>query len=148
MNIEEQRFWAKVKQREPDACWFWQAARDRLGRGRVRFAGRTQAAYRVAFFLINPSVDRTLHVLHSCDNPACCNPKHLFAGTHTDNMQDKLKKGRPNGGGPPRVLEGTVVAVKRLKALGYSWKAITESTGASAVTIHRILRGHYDNAQN
>jgi hypothetical protein len=48
----------------------------------------------VAYFIATGEDPKELHVLHSCDNRSCCNPKHFFKGTHLDNQRDKWAKGR------------------------------------------------------
>ena len=57
---------------------------------------KTIGAHRLAahLFLNLPLNSDTLVVCHKCDMPRCFNPKHLFVGTHTDNMRDKIRKGR------------------------------------------------------
>lgn len=58
-------------------------------------------AHRVAFALSNGGVvDDDANVLHRCDNPPCCNPRHLFLGTNKENTQDMVAKGRQSA--PPR----------------------------------------------
>lgn len=59
-----------------------------------QFEDRMQSAHRVAWIIANGQFDRSLCILHKCDNPVCVRPDHLFLGTVADNNQDKLDKGR------------------------------------------------------
>jgi hypothetical protein len=95
------RFWAKVDKRGPDECWEWTGARQPQGYGTIGvYLGYRSYGYarsnRVAWELMRGPVPDGLHVLHSCDNPPCVNPNHLFLGTALDNIHDCIDKGRFN----------------------------------------------------
>lgn len=93
-----ERFWSKVDRsgNHPKGCWEWGASRIRKGYGSLGFKGKTCRSHRVAWELTYGEIPEGLHVLHSCDNPPCCNPNHLFLGTNLDNARDKEAKGRGN----------------------------------------------------
>jgi hypothetical protein len=55
-------------------------------------------------------------VMHSCDFPLCCNPKHLLVGTVKDNVLDKIKKGRGNDGAVNGMSKMTDDLVRQLRA--------------------------------
>jgi len=95
MTIEE-RFWSKVDKRGPDDCWEWKASLGRGGYGHFWPTRRkTMQAHRMAYELhYKIIVPKTTWVCHTCDNPKCCNPTHLFLGTPKDNTQDMLQKHR------------------------------------------------------
>jgi len=94
MKTLSQRFWEKVAVKSPDECWLWQAVKQRQGYGMIRADHRMQYAHRVAWKLTYGLIPSGLHVCHTCDVPGCVNPKHLFLGTHADNMRDMVNKGR------------------------------------------------------
>jgi hypothetical protein len=88
-------FWSKVDQSGgPDACWTWTLGRDKDGYGLTKVNRKTTRAHRVAWALANGPIPDGLWVLHECDNPPCCNPRHLWLGTVVDNGADKAAKGR------------------------------------------------------
>jgi hypothetical protein len=91
------RFWSKVDVRGPDECWLWKAARQVHGYGAFRVDGETKISSRFSFFLTHGRWPEGF-CCHSCDNPPCCNPAHLFEGSQDSNMKDAGSKGRmPRG---------------------------------------------------
>lgn len=88
----EERFWPKVD--KSGDCWTWTASLSRSGYGGFGFRGKVWKAHRVSYVLAYGEIPDGAHILHSCDNPPCVNPAHLRAGTRSDNMQDKVRRGR------------------------------------------------------
>lgn len=92
-----ERFWEKVDKRGPDECWEWTANRYRNNYGCFMLkAGTSIPAHRFAHILTHGSIASDILVCHSCDNPPCCNPAHLWPGTPKENAQDMIAKGRQN----------------------------------------------------
>jgi hypothetical protein len=69
----------------------------KAGYGRLVINGKYVGAHRVAYEVSKGRVMEGLFVCHHCDNPPCCNPAHLYAGTHQDNVDDKVRRGRARG---------------------------------------------------
>ena len=94
MNDKDlERFLDKVKILEgEDPCWEWQAGISR-GYGKFTLHGKQCGAHRVSYTYYKRDPGN-LYVLHKCDNRSCVNPEHLFLGTHQDNMDDMVSKGR------------------------------------------------------
>jgi predicted XRE-type DNA-binding protein len=85
------------KKKRVDGCWEWKGAKFPRGYGQFLMLGRPYAASRIAYTIL---VDRSfdfktdpLFVCHTCDNPPCVRPAHLFLGNNSDNMYDAVAKG-------------------------------------------------------
>lgn len=88
------RFWAHVAKAPDNECWCWQSAVNGDSYGLISINGRAVLTHRLAWIIANGEIPYGLQVLHHCDNPPCCNPSHLWTGTHEDNHRDKIEKGR------------------------------------------------------
>lgn len=95
-----ERFWNKVERNEANTCWLWTGGTGRNGYG-VFTTGtkrdgsiRHHVASRFSWELHHGPIPDGLYVCHSCDNPTCVNPAHLWLGTQQDNIMDMRQKGR------------------------------------------------------
>src|SRR5690242_6357246 len=77
-----------------DECWEWNGARSARGYGKKKIMFRDYTTHRLAYAWANGPIPAGMLVMHTCDNPPCCNPRHLRLGTHLDNQRDKAAKGR------------------------------------------------------
>ena len=89
-----ERFLEKISIKSKDECWPWLGCKHRQGYGQFAIGRKPQLAHRLSFLYFNGFLPRDLKVCHSCDNPPCCNPNHLFLGTQKDNVQDWVDKGK------------------------------------------------------
>jgi len=122
---------------DTEACWEWTAS---LGgsdnRPYFSIKGKRRLAYRIVYELYHGvTLERREQVLHQCDNPACCNPHHLKAGTHQENM-DEMKERERHG-----LPHNTVKAIKRLLAAGCGHAEIGDKYGVSRQTVTAINTG-------
>lgn len=159
-----ERFWSLVP--EGDGCRGWTGTMGAQGYGVIStvISGKTKQyrAHRVAYALANgigiDDIPAGMVVMHSCDNPPCCNPKHLSLGTHTDNAADRHRKGRDAKGdtsagylypglrsgernGRAKLTEDNVRAIRRRYAGGgISQRALGEEYGVCQVVVSDIIR--------
>lgn len=144
------RFWSKIVMGEtPDDCWAWTGATTAFGYGVLGVGGRKAGnvrAHRHSWALHFGPVPDGLWVLHRCDNPPCCNPRHLFLGTQTNNMRDAVQKGRHSG--PPRhtgqanrsakLDEDDVRAIRALAAQRVNQDIIAAAFGVTQALVSEI----------
>jgi hypothetical protein len=138
-------FWSLVRV-IPGNCWEWLGHKQQTGHGCWVKWGKRDKAYRWAYqFVIGP-IPPKLFICHHCDNPSCCNPAHLYAGTHADNMRDMKDRGRAArliGETHPMAIftEPDVRAVRARINAGESHRVIALSFGVSRATISMIACG-------
>jgi hypothetical protein len=142
----EERLWEKIKKVGDDECWEWVGTRTRDGYGMIK--GKTKKivpAHRMVYEQVKGPIPAGLVIMHTCDNPGCCNPAHLVPGTVNDNNQDKIVKGRtiglPGELNPfVRLTEDKVRAIRQeRKANGTSLNKIALQFGISKKQVLNIV---------
>jgi len=142
------RFWARVK-KMPNGCWEWQGPK-KNGYGYCPVGGKVKEEYahRLAYYYAKGSPKG--HVIrHTCDNPLCCRPSHLRAGTQKENIQDMVRKGRAKGGprgsqkgeknNGSKITEGQARTVLRLSQEGKRQAEIARMTGVKRSNVWAII---------
>jgi hypothetical protein len=123
-------------------CWIWTGTK--VGNGYGHFRGRNGLilSHRFSYEQYIGPIPEGMNVLHSCDNPVCVNPQHLFLGTHTENMRDMWGKGRKSHRGEKNsraILTLKNVAEIRSMEGEFSRKELSERYGVSRSTIGSII---------
>jgi hypothetical protein len=139
------RFLSKVKIAGPDDCWEWTAGQLKDGYGYFRLNGKTASAHRVSYLLFKGEVPPGLYVCHRCDNPGCCNPAHLFAGTGRENALDREAKGRGHdrrgeNQGNSKLRSSDVVQIRSKHSAGASRATLAAEYGVNWSTIDKVVR--------
>lgn len=92
LNHWQDRFWRFVT--KTDTCWIWAGAKSDKRYGFFKIQNKMLKAHRLSYELHKGDIPEGVLVCHSCDNPPCVNPDHLFLGTHKTNAEDRMQKGR------------------------------------------------------
>ena len=140
-NSDIERFWDKVDKRGDDDCWEWMGGKSRGGYGRFWFIDDTIMPHRFSWFLANGKIPQHQpFICHTCDNPSCVNPAHLFAGDSDDNILDMMIKERGARGshnGAAKLNESQVMEI-----IGYlASKKRTHKSIAAQFGVHRSTIG-------
>lgn len=102
---QSERFWSRtIKSEDQDGCWVWTGAKFWDGYGMFRLSGARDyrgetRAHRISWLIHRGPIPEGLCVCHNCptgDDPSCINPRHLWLGTHLQNILDREAKGRGN----------------------------------------------------
>lgn len=128
-----------------DSCWLWVGGVNGRGYGNFHYNGTTVSAHRASWELFKGSIPEGLHVLHKCDVKNCVNPDHLFVGTRSDNMKDKVNKGRDadrSGTRNPmaKFSDELIVSIK-LTGKTKSYAKLAVDYGMSEKHVRDILQG-------
>lgn len=140
--------WLYVEIGEKDECWEFFGAQKVEGYGRVFHDGKLILAHRLSYCLCNGLNLETfkksrLLVRHTCDNPPCCNPRHLLAGTPAQNVADKMARGRanaPRGSAMSNALltESDIPIIRQRLADGDRRRDVAADYGVSLSTIDTV----------
>jgi hypothetical protein len=142
----EKSFWGKVDVRGPNECWLWRGYCDGDGYGCFCINGKVELTHRLAWMFTTGAMSK-VNVLHTCDNPRCCNPAHLFEGTQADNVADmcaKGRRGRHDGerNGRAKLTQEQVTAIRTTYAVGgVTYPELGRQYGVSAGEIGHIVKG-------
>jgi len=111
--------------------------------------GNEHTAHRIAWLYPNYTIPKGMYILHSCDNPSCCNPKHLWLGTHQDNMDDMKQKGRASKSKDKQKSrrkisrEKELEIIERYKTSNVTQKSLANEFGIALNHVRRLTRYGY-----
>lgn len=136
------KFIVKVDVDPISKCWNWIGAKQRYGYGTIIHKGKTIKAHRLSYekFIGDiPDSNQSKHgtcICHTCDNPSCVNPEHLFAGTQKENIHDMLNK----NGHPNSLPSDITTKIKQMLLSGIKVCQIAKSFNIHRTTVSRIKK--------
>ena len=128
----------------PDGCWEFQGSCNLRGYGVIGKGRRGEGnvlTHRVMWEIVFGSIPKGLKVLHSCDNSPCCNPAHLFLGTHDANMADMTAKNRQSRGEDRPCSKLTWAVIPVIKEDCRTHREIASDYGVSRSLIQAVKSG-------
>ena len=141
-----------TKARYEGDCLVWAGDTGSNGYGRLRHAGcESYPAHKLMYELHHGKVPAGLVVRHRCDNRPCINVAHLEVGTHKDNAQDRVKRGRSRNvsgehHGRSKLTQAQVDEIRRRYIpgrYGSGSHVLAREFGVTQSTIFAILRGKH-----
>ena len=126
---------------QPNGCWEWMGYRNENNYGVLNH----KLTHRIMWELIHKPLISSIHVLHTCDNPPCCNPNHLFLGDQIDNMLDRDSKNRVAHGEnhyKHKLTLEQIELIKKLRHTGLTMKQLGDQFNVCAATICHVLHGN------
>jgi hypothetical protein len=138
------RFWAKVERLTSEECWPWKGCVLKpAGYGQMWWEGKLQGAHRIAFIIAGGTIPEHRYVCHSCDNPSCVNPAHLFVGTPKENSGDMVTKRRSAAGiknGYSKLTDNEVLQIRQRKEAGESLGSLAASFQIDKTHVSKIVK--------
>lgn len=124
-------------------CWEWKGYRSRDGYGQLMIGSgenrKSVLAHRLMYSETFGDIPKGMCVCHSCDNPSCINPDHLWLGTHAENMSDMAKKGRASRDLPGRPKKLDYERIRRLVHFGVPRSMVGKLTGCSTSMVGFVV---------
>jgi len=141
-----ERFEEKFMPEPNTGCWIWTASLNPTGYGQFMLKNRPSLASRVSYELYKTKIPNKMLVCHTCDNRLCVNPDHLFLGTHQDNTNDMMSKGRSKNKvfygeshGNSKLNNEQVLEIRSLHKTGLNYKQIASKFNITSENVGYIV---------
>jgi hypothetical protein len=138
--VDVTRYWDLVQRGKDDECWPWTGEVDRDGYGVFYWHGKKYGAHELALSFTTGEVRLPrLDTCHSCDNPPCCNPRHIRFDTRLSNVREMFERGRDNH--HSKLTKDLVVLMRERRAAGARQKDLAEQFGITDGLVSMVIRG-------
>jgi hypothetical protein len=133
----KKRIAAAAADKDQDDCWPWPGKINTQGYGKVwnkNAPGKEELAHRMMYEASYGALAHGLCVLHTCNNPRCCNPRHLRAGTRTENAAQRDAEKRHHHGEAHYASIVSASDVREIRTLHRAGSSIKELAAKYKIT--------------